>query len=327
MKRREFITLLGGVAATWPLAARAQQPAKPVIGFLRNSTAASSAPHVTAFLRGLNETGYVDGQNVAIEYRWAEDQNDRLPALAADLVRRRVAVIAAVGGTATALAAKTATSSIPVVFELGGDPVKLGLVASLNRPGGNLTGIALFSNLLGPKRIEILHTLVPKVAVIGVLVNPNNPDAVTEAMQAREAAHSLGMQGHVLNASNEREIDAAFVKLVQLRAGALAVVANPLFSARRDQLLTLAARHGIPAIYAFRDYALAGGLISYGESLADAFRQVGVYTGRILKGEKPADLPVMQSTKVEFTINLKTARSLGLTISLPLLGRADEVIE
>jgi len=327
MKRRKFITLLGGAVAAWPLAARAQQSAMPVIGFLNARSLRSDSRLVTAFHQGLGETGYVQGQNVAIEYRWAEGYNDRVLALAAELVRRQVAVIVATGGNIVALAAKAATSTIPIVFTTGGDPVLMGLVTSLNRPGGNITGISALTGLLGAKRLEILHELVPKAAMIGVVMNPTNPSAEAYARELQEAARSRGQQIHILNASTDGEIDIAFASLVQLRAGAVLIVTDTFFTGWRDQLVALAARYAIPAIYDIRDFAAAGGLISYGTNFADLYRQAGLYAGRILKGEKPADLPVVQPTKFDLVINLNTAKALGLDIPPTLLARADEVIE
>jgi putative ABC transport system substrate-binding protein len=326
MQRREFITLLG-IATAWPLAARAQQPALPVIGFLNGQSPDRFAPYVAAFHKGLGETGYVEGQNVAIEYRWAGGQLDRMPALAAELVGRQVNVIASTGGMPSA--AKAATATIPIVALSGGDPVRSGLVASFNRPGGNVTVVGLFAYALGPKRLEVLRELLPKANVIAVLVNPRNPDpeAKLDAQAVEAAARAVGQQINVVAAGSDRDIDAAFATLIQRRDDALLVMGDPFFNSRREQLVALAARHGIPAIFEWREFAAAGGLMSYGASITDAYRQVGIYAGKVLKGAKPADLPVMQAVKVELVLNLKTAKALGLTFPLSLLGRADEVIE
>ena len=326
MRRREFIALLGGAAVAGPLCARAQQPTIPVIGFLSNSSPDNSASRATAFRQGLNEASYVEGQSVAIEYRWVEGQYEQLTALAAELVQRRVAVIAA-DGINPAIAAKAATSTIPIVFVTGSDPVKHSLVASLNRPGGNVTGISVLTVGLVAKRLEVLCEVIPEVSTIGLLVNPTQATTELQLRAMQDAARSLGRQILVLNASSDSDIDAAFAKLVQQGAGGLVVGSDGFITGHAKQLAALAARHMIPAIVEWRAFAAAGGLMSYGPSDADAFRQAGVYTGRILKGEKPADLPVQQSTKVELVINLKTAKALGLTMPLPLLGRADEVIE
>jgi putative ABC transport system substrate-binding protein len=328
IQRRECITLLGGAAAAWPVAARAQQPAMPVIGFLGSEPPDPWANRVRAFRQGLSEIGYVEGRNVAIEYRWAEGQYDRLPALAADLVRRQVTLIATVVNSPAALAAKAATTTIPIVFAVGIDPVQFGLVASLNRPGGNLTGVTTLAGDLGPKRLELLHELVPTATLLALLVNPTSPiGAETQLRDLQAAARTLGLQLHVLHASTERDLDAVFATLVQLRAGGLVISSDGFLGSRNEQLAALAFRHAVPVIASNRDFAAAGGLMNYGGSVADAFRLVGVYSGRILKGDKPSDLPVQQATRVELIINMKTAKALGLTFPITLLGRADEVIE
>jgi putative tryptophan/tyrosine transport system substrate-binding protein len=323
MQRRAFIAALAG-AAVWPLAARTQQPPIPVIGLLNSLSA--DWPFGVAFRQGLKEMGYVEGQNVVIEYRWAEGHYDRLPELAADLVRRQVAVIAATGGDPSALAAKAATTTIPIVFNVAEDPVKAGLVTSLNRPGGNMTGVSLLTGALEGK-LELLHELVPGAAVIAVLLNPNFMEAGTQSRIVDTAARTLNRQIQILNVSNDRDIDVAFTGMDQQRAGALLVASDPFFFIRREQLVALAARHAVPTIYFVREFVMAGGLMSYGTNFADLYRQLGVYAGRILKGEKPADLPIVQPTKFELVINLKTAKALGLEVPQSLLARADEVIE
>jgi putative ABC transport system substrate-binding protein len=325
-RRREFITLLGGAAASWTLAARAQQLAVPVIGYLSARSPEDTTHLVAAFRRGLVESGYVEGQNVAIEYKWALGQVDRLPALAAELASRSVAILVATGGDSAALAAKAATSTIPIVFSMG-DPVKAGLAASYNRPGGNATGINILTQTLDPKRLGLLHELVPQAATIGFLLNPDYPAAEEQSKDMQEAARAIGLHIHVLRANTDREIEAAFETVAQHRIGALAVAGSPFFDTRRDTLVALAARHAVPTMYHFREFVTAGGLMSYGNDPIDAYRQVGVYAGRILKGAKPADLPVLQPTKFEFVINLKTAKALSLEIPARLLSFVDEVIE
>jgi putative tryptophan/tyrosine transport system substrate-binding protein len=328
MQRRDFITLLGGAATAWPFAARAQQPAMPVIGFLSAEWPGLIPDRVRAFQQGLSETSYVEGRNLSIEYRWAEGQNDRLPALAADLVRRQVTVIVTAGSTPAALAARAATTTIPIVFYIGADPVEIGLVGSLSRPGGNVTGVTTLNVEVAAKRLELLHELVPTATIIAALVNPTAPvlaETMTRDLQA--AARTLGLQLHVLHASSEREIDTAFATLDQLRAGGLVIGADALFNSRSEQLAALAIRHAVPAIYQFREFVSSGGLMSYGTTVVDTYRPLGVYTGRILKGEKPAELAVQQATRLELIINMMTAKALGITVPLPLVGRADEVIE
>jgi ABC-type uncharacterized transport system substrate-binding protein len=326
LKRREFITLLGGTAATWPLAARAQQ-AVPVVGVLSAEWPNLFSDRLRAFHDGLRETGYVEGRNLAIEYRWAEGRNDRLPALATELVRRQVTVLVATS-TPAVLAARIATTTIPIVFFVAADPVQLGLVTSLSRPEGNLTGVVTLNVEVAAKRLQLLHELVPTATIVALLVNPSNTalaETITKELEA--AARTLGVQLHVLHASSERELDTAFATLVQLRAGALVIGADALFNSRSEQLAELTIRHRVPAIYQFREFVSTGGLMAYGSTVLDTYRPLGVYTGRILKGEKPAELPVQQATKVELVINMKTAKALGLTVPLPLIGRVDEVIE
>jgi putative ABC transport system substrate-binding protein len=327
MKRREFITLLGGAAVTWPFAARAQQPAMPVIGFLQSGSPGATAHMLAAFHSGLREAGFVEGQNIEIINRYADGQYDRLPMLATELVQRRVAVLAATGGDAAIVAARAATTTIPIVFTTGSDPVALGYVASLNRPGGNVTGVVLLTSDLGAKRVGLLRQLVPKVDAFGVLVNPTYPVSAAQLKEVEAAAASINVRVIVANASANRDFEPAFASLVQQGAGALLVAADPFFYSRRNQIVALATHYVVPAIYEWREYALAGGLLSYGTSITEAYRLAGLNTGRVLKGEKPADLPVMQTTKFELVINLKTAKTLGLAVPDGLVLAADEVIE
>jgi putative ABC transport system substrate-binding protein len=327
VRRRDFFKVIAGSAAAWPIAGRAQQQAIPVIGFVNAASAKNYTQQSAAFLKGLSETGYVDGQNLAIEYRWAEGQNDRLPAMVADLVRRQVAVIAATT-TPAALAAKAANTTIPIVFETGADPIKIGLVTNLSRPGGHITGVSQTSVEMAPKRMQLLHELIPTASVMALLVNP--ADDALAAIYTREvqaAARTLGLELHIFNASTERDLYGVFEKLIQLRVGGLVISGGAFLRSRNDTLAALALHHAVPAIFADREFAVAGGLLSYGAAIADAYRLVGNYTGRILKGDKPADLPVQEATKVELYINLKTAKTLAITVPNTLIGRADEVIE
>ena len=326
MRRRDLVTLLGSTAVTWSRAARAQQPAMPVIGYLGTGSAQSDAFRVTGFRQGLKEAGYVEGQNLTIEYRWAEDHLDRLPAMAADLVRHQVALIVATSAAAS-LAAKAATTTLPIVFETAGDPVRLGLAGSLSRPGGNLTGVTQLGEEATPKRLELLHELLPTARVMALLVNPAEPLTESQVHVSLAAAKTLSLDLHVLNASIERDFDAVFAKLSELRAGGLTIAGASVFTSHIEELAALTVRHRIPAVYQRREFAAAGGLVSYGTNIADTHRLVGLYAGRVLKGENPADLPVQQATKVELYINLKTAKALGITVPISLLGRADEVIE
>ena len=326
MRRRDFIKGIVGSTA-WPLAARAQQPALPVIGFLNSASPQPWASYVAGFRAGLKEVGYIDGQNVTIEFRWAEGNYDRLPGLAADLMRRRVAVLVAGGGPPSVVAAKAVTKTIPIVCTFGGDPVKAGYVTSLGRPGGNITGVNLFVAAMESKRLGLLRALIAGVQLIAVLLNPNRPDHADQMREVQDAARAIGQQINILLASNESDIEAAFATAVQLHVGAMLVGADPFFNSRRDKIIALAARHAIPAIYEQREHALAGGLMSYGTNLSDGYRQAGVYAGRILRGEKPGDLPVVQSTKFEFVINLKTAKALGIEVPPNLSAEADEIIE
>jgi len=327
MKRREFITLLGGAAA-WPLAARAQQPAMPLVGFLGSASPEVYADRIRAFRQGLKEAGYVEGQNVNIEYRWAEADTGRVPELAARFVEEQVAVLVTAGGTSAALAAKAATATVPIVFAIGADPVQIGLVASLNRPGGNVTGATSINVELGPKRLELMRELLPSVSSMALLVNPTTPALAEPSTRITQAAaHALGLELHVLQARGEHDFDPTFAKIAELRAQALIIAPDQLFTAHSKRLAELTLQHALPAIYEFRQFVAAGGLISYGSSETEYYRLVGNYVGRILKGDKPADLPVQQATKVELLINLKTANTLGITVPLPLSGRADELIE
>jgi putative tryptophan/tyrosine transport system substrate-binding protein len=327
MKRREFLGLVGGTAATWPLAAHAQQGAMPVIGFLATGSPTAWAHFVAAFRQGLKESGYEDGRNVWIDFRWAEGQGNRLPALAAELAGRPVSVIVPSVGIVAARAAKAASAQIPIVFLMGGDPVELGMVASINRPGANVTGVSFLLNVLAAKRVELLRAMVPGATKIGLLFNPDNPNAAADSAAARDAARAFGQDTHLVNVRTEAEFDAAFASLVQQRVAALFVASDPLFVSRRDQLVALAARHRIPANYDRRELAEAGGLFSYGTNFADGHRLVGNYVGRILKGEKPAELPVLQPTKFELVINAKTAKALGVDVPATLLATAEDVIE
>lgn len=328
MRRREFISLLVGAAAAWPLAAHAQQPTMPVIGFLSSASPDLYKTRLGAFRQGLKESGYVEGQNVAIEYRWAEGQNNRLPALATELARRHVTVLVAGGGTPTAMAAKAATATVPTVFAVAVDPVKAGLVASLIHPGGNLTGVTNLGVEVGPKRLEVLHELLPAATAIAVLVNPANPALAEPFLRAMQpVARALGVQLQVLNASTDRDLETVFATLGQQRAGALLIMPDVFFTTRAEQLAALSLRYAVPTIYEYRPFTSAGGLVSYGSDEVEYYRLVGIYAAKILKGEKPANLPVVRSTKVELIINLKTAKALGLKVPQPLVGRADEVIE
>jgi len=327
MRRREFISVIGGGAATWPLAAWAQQSAIPVVGFLGSSSPGPIEHFLAAFRQGLGEGGFVEGRNVTIAYRWAESRYDRLPEMAAEFARQQVAVIVASGGPVSAISAKAATSTIPIVFTATSDPVKLGLVASLNRPGGNATGSSMFTVELEPKRLEMLRELVPKAQRVGALVNPDRTDAEAQSRALHDAAQTLGLSAVVLRVNSEHDLESAFATLVQRQTDALVVGADPFFQSRRTQIVSLAARHTLPAIYMIRDFVVAGGLASYGTSIAEGYRQAGAYTGQILKGAKPADLPVVQPTKIDLAINLKTAKALGIEVPPTLLVRADEVIE
>jgi putative ABC transport system substrate-binding protein len=327
MRRREFITLLSGAAVAWPLAALAQQPAMPVIGFLSSNSADRLPQFTAAFHEGLSAAGFVDGKNVAIEYRWADSHLERVPALALDLIRRRVNVLFTSGGDIPTLVAKGATATIPIVFVTGSDPIAMGFVASLNQPGGNVTGATFVTSELGPKRVELLHELLPKAGVVGLLLNPNIPNAEPDTADAQAAARSLGLQTHVLRASSEQEIDTAFSTLVELKTDALLLIPDPYFQSQRNRFAQLAARYSMPTIYYSREYVAAGGLVSYGANFTGAFRQAGNYVGRILRGARPADLPVVQPTKFDLALNLKTAKALGVAVPPSLLARADEVIE